>query len=454
MYRINSDKEEYFEIREVRNMSAESLKGKKVLILGGAFLNKQLVEAAKAMGIVTYVTDIDDVVHSPAKLIADKYYDIDVYDIEAIIDLCKKEKIDGAIVGGYNAPYVPYIEVCRRMGYHCLATMRQYELFSLKDNFTAMCKACGADVPQSYQESDITEDFTAYPIIVKPVDRSGSKGQSVCYSFAEVKQAIAFSKESSPRKRVIIEEYLPAKKEMVVECLIKDGQVYESMITDFYYGSAELGVDRVFKLITVSKWSISYYYEKLRPQVEKMIRYAGLENGICIVQGKKDKDKFKFYDAELRRAGCLAAEVIKKEYGISTSDILVKFSLTGKMDIDTNRRFYEFNHKIVVVWYIILKPGKICKVSDLEHIRASKNYVSFEERLRVGDAVPATGDVQQLFGVFAFVFDNEEELNDFWEKELLDIVVLDENGNNLVIDDIDRCRQILKYRESEISERV
>ncbi|MCQ2966447.1 MAG: ATP-grasp domain-containing protein [Alphaproteobacteria bacterium] len=272
-------------------LPTENFTGKKILIMGGAFLNKQLVEVAKAMGIVTYVTDIDDVVHSPAKLVADKYYNIDVNDVEAIVKLCKKEEIDGVIVGGYHAPYEPYIQVCKQMGYPCLATEQQYELFSLKDNFEATCRKCGIDTPQNYQENEITEDFTAYPIIVKPVDGSGSKGQSVCHNFIEAKKAIAFGKEKSRRKRVIIEEFLPTQKEIMIECLIKDGQLYESLITDFYYGSSEMGVGRVFKLITVSDRSIDFYFKEIKPQIEKMIKFVGIKNSIFIVQGKRNREK-------------------------------------------------------------------------------------------------------------------------------------------------------------------
>ena len=72
----------------------------------------------------------------------------------------------------------------------------------------------------------------------------------------------------------------------------------------------------------------------------------------------------------------------------------------------------------------------------------------------LGDVVKATGDVRQIFGAFVFAFDSEYELNEFWENEPLDIIVLDENGKNMVVDDTDRCRKIIKYRESEVSERI
>ena len=45
------------------------LQGKKLLILGGAAVHCKVVEAARAMGVYTIVTDYLE--NSPAKLIAD-----------------------------------------------------------------------------------------------------------------------------------------------------------------------------------------------------------------------------------------------------------------------------------------------------------------------------------------------------------------------------------------------
>ena len=435
-------------------MPAEALAGKKVLILGGGFLHKQLAEAARKMGVITYVTDPDDAAHSPAKLIADKYYDIDIYDIERIVELCRSEKIDGAIVGYYHAPYEPYIEICRRMGYPCLATEKQYELFVRKDKFVQMCRACGADTPQGYREEDITADFDAYPIIVKPADSRGSKGQSVCYGYDEARKAIAVARESSSCRQTVIEEYLPTKKEMTIECLIKNGQLCEYLIQDMYYGAEETGLGRVYKLITVSERSTGYYKEKVKPQAERLLRYAGIENGVCTLQGKKGNGTFNFYDASLRCGGGMSAGFIERVHNISIPQILISFALTGKMEFDTGKPLYEFGSKIMVVWHITLKPGKICKITGPDKIRSHRSFVAYEERMWPGDVVEATGDVRQIFGAFVFAFDNERELKEFWEKEPLDIRVLDENGRNMVVDDTDRCRRIIKYRESELSERL
>ena len=70
-----------------------SLKGKKLLIIGGAFQHCKLVEAAKQLGVITCVTDYLPYENAPAKQIADKYYTYNITDFDDIVDMCKKEKM-------------------------------------------------------------------------------------------------------------------------------------------------------------------------------------------------------------------------------------------------------------------------------------------------------------------------------------------------------------------------
>ena len=52
----------------------EELKGKKLLILGGNALTMDIVEKAKDLGVYTIVTDWNSIERSPAKRIADEYW--------------------------------------------------------------------------------------------------------------------------------------------------------------------------------------------------------------------------------------------------------------------------------------------------------------------------------------------------------------------------------------------
>ena len=74
-----------------------NLEGKKLLIIGGAFQHCKVVEAAKRLGVITYVTDYLPIEQSPAKKIADHQLMFNITDTDEIVEFCLKEKIDGVI---------------------------------------------------------------------------------------------------------------------------------------------------------------------------------------------------------------------------------------------------------------------------------------------------------------------------------------------------------------------
>ena len=87
----------------------ESLKGKKILILGGPALMSDIVMKAKDMGVYTIVTDWYDLDKSPAKRLADEYWMESVSDIDRLVELIKEHGISGVLTN-YTDSYLPYIK--------------------------------------------------------------------------------------------------------------------------------------------------------------------------------------------------------------------------------------------------------------------------------------------------------------------------------------------------------
>ena len=85
---------------------------KKILVLGGTAQQIKLVEAAKQMGVYTIVVDyLND---SPAKKVADEAYLYDVKDVDGIVELCRRKKVDGVICGYIDPCQRPYQEICEK----------------------------------------------------------------------------------------------------------------------------------------------------------------------------------------------------------------------------------------------------------------------------------------------------------------------------------------------------
>ena len=71
---------------------------KKVMILGAGIYQVPLIKQAKAMGIYTIVVSIRG--NYPGFEIADKVYYEDTTDFNAVLEIAKKEKIDGIVTAG------------------------------------------------------------------------------------------------------------------------------------------------------------------------------------------------------------------------------------------------------------------------------------------------------------------------------------------------------------------
>ena len=115
------------------------IKGKKLLILGGGALTIDIVEKAKSLGVYTIVTDWYDVHKSPAKLVADEYWNEEVFRPDRLAELVKEHGIDGALTN-YTDSYLPqYAKLCELAGLPCLATAEQMAVITNKDQSKQLC---------------------------------------------------------------------------------------------------------------------------------------------------------------------------------------------------------------------------------------------------------------------------------------------------------------------------
>ena len=79
----------------------KEFEGKKLLILGGIALAKDIVKYAQNMGAYVVVADYN--VDSPAKEVADEGVLIDATDVKAIVEYCRNAGINGVTTGFNNA---------------------------------------------------------------------------------------------------------------------------------------------------------------------------------------------------------------------------------------------------------------------------------------------------------------------------------------------------------------
>ena len=391
------------------NSDLNVLKGKKLLVLGGAFQHCKVVEAAHELGIIVYVTDYLD--NSPAKKLADVALDIDVKDVDSIVNYCKKNNIEGVINTSLDPCQIPYQEICERLNLPCYGTRKQFEILTNKKIFKEYCKKYGVDTIQEFTEEDIKNNNIEFPVLVKPEISRGSRGQSVCYNKPDLRQAINYAQKESVDGNVIIEKYMNGYHDFTVAYLFINGEGYVVRTGDRYVGLTSESLDRVaVAALSPSKYT-DLYFKHVNDKVINMLKNIGIKNGPVFFQGFIDQNTVRFYDPGFRFGGSEYERVIKEILGINIIEILIRFALTGNINnIMLPSDIYLLKGKKAVQLLPALNYGLIQDIIGTENFFIDNVLISFFQRYEKGDKIPNSNDVRRRFGEIFLVFSEKSQL--------------------------------------------
>ena len=181
---------------------------KKLLLLGGIRYLLPVIKEAHEQGY--YVITVDYTPDNIAHKYSDEYINVSVILREAVLKVAQERKIDGIMSLGVDPGAVSAAYVAERMGlpYQCsyesacvLQDKSRFRQFLAENGFNCPKAKGFADIDAAIESSD---DFT-WPVIVKPVDSSGSKGVTKVEKKEDLRSAIENALSKSFSKRFIIE---------------------------------------------------------------------------------------------------------------------------------------------------------------------------------------------------------------------------------------------------------
>ena len=186
---------------------------KKVLMLGGSLYQVYAIKEAVRLGY--YVITCDYLPDNPGHKFAHEYYNVSTTDKEAVLALAQRLQVDGVVAYASDpaAPTAAY--VCEKMGLPT-SPYKSVEILSKKDLFRQYLAEHGFNVPKaqgfrSYEEALAVIDTFRLPVMVKPVDSSGSKGINKMTDKAQLKEFVEDALSYSRDKRFLIEEFIVKK---------------------------------------------------------------------------------------------------------------------------------------------------------------------------------------------------------------------------------------------------
>ncbi|MDO5445387.1 MAG: ATP-grasp domain-containing protein [Eubacteriales bacterium] len=206
---------------------------RKVAIIGASYLQEPLIQKAKSMGFETHVFAwaCGDV----GEKSADFFYPISIVEKDAILEKCVEIGIDGicSIASDLASITVNYISSAMGLiGNSLECTERSTNKYAMRKSFEENLDPS----PRSYlvkSLKDLEGKELSYPIIVKPVDRSGSRGITKLLDESGLFQAIESAIEQSFQKEAVVEEFVEGQ-EYSVECISWNGKHHFLAMTKKY----------------------------------------------------------------------------------------------------------------------------------------------------------------------------------------------------------------------------
>lgn len=358
----------------------KEFEGKKLLILGGIKYECDIVEHAKEMGIYTIVADYDT--DSPAKKIADKAVLIDATDVDAIVDFCRNEKVDGITTGFVDILLPGWIEMCDKLHLPCYVTPKMLSMSTDKVDFKETCEQYGVPVPKTFFVGKVLTqevlDTIVYPVFVKPLDASGSRGCGVCNNSNEVKNQFADAISYSPTDTGVIEEYLNGR-EFLLDYIGVDGEFRLLEMFDRYMGK-DRGSARNFSNVSLApSFALDNYYATVDEKVRNMFKQLGFMDGLVFLQGHIDGNRITFYEMGCRLGGSFF-DLEQACLGMNAVDMIIRHALTGKMVecFDTIPNKAAKFRKFAAVNNFLLAGGNetIASIKGVEEAKLLPSYVT------------------------------------------------------------------------------
>lgn len=406
--------------------------GKTLLILGATAYSINVIKTAKAMGAKTIV--VDPVKGAPAKKYADKYFDVDTTNIDALYEIAVNEKVDGVFTGYSDINLFSCRALCDKLGLNFYGSLEQLKNTTDKLLFKNMCRKYDVGTVPQYDESEL--ESVPYPIIIKPADSWGSKGISVCYSYEDTPAAVEKARKYSKTSQIIVEKYMGGCEVVNFDYVMQEGKILLSAVGDRYVNTEQKGLSPLTAAGVYPSKYLKEYVETVDEKVKKMFYEEGMHNGTAFIQSFYEDGNFYFFEMGYRTGGGQGSIPLKVICDLDYVEYLINFAFTGKMsEKDLSQYANPVYDKRSCALVVILKSGIIAKIEGMDKIAAMPQNINITQFYEEGDEVVQSviGNLGQSLCRMHFVADSWEELYDTVQFANKTLKVTSIDGENMIV---------------------
>lgn len=302
----------------------------KIVIIGANDFQNPLILKAKELGYETHVFAWKD--GSIGEKTADYFYPISIIEKEKILEQCKIIKPSAIVSIGSDLATITVNYIGKKLGLICnnpKDTLKCTNKYEMRKSFLEN----GVNVPKfikvSPSEIANIKNFE-YPVIVKPTDRSGSRGIFLCNNIEEVKKVINISSDISFEGKAIVEEFIEGE-EYSCEGISQNGKHTLLAFTKKYTTGSpnfiETGHIQPSGLTEEEK-------QKISEEIIKALNALNIQNSASHTEFKIDKEgNVKIIEIGARMGGdCIGSHLVQISTGYDFLKMTLDVALGNKID--------------------------------------------------------------------------------------------------------------------------
>ena len=402
----------------------------KALVIAGGLPQIELLKQLKSRGIETVLADGND--KAIARPYADHFYQIQIFDIEAVKELAVKEKVDFLITVCADQVLLVVAQVSEMLGLPCYIDYETAQNVSDKIRMKAIFKK--NDIPTSdYLQP---EHFDAeqirrlqFPLVVKPVDAYSSKGVRKAENMEQAEQFYREAEEISRSGGVIVEEFCEGE-EISVDAFVQNGKAKVLCISN----SEKIKNDGRF-VIFRGRYPVSASQAVIDRigQVAQMIADAfHLENCPLLIQMINKGDDVSVLEFCSRTGGNMKYLLIKYSCGVDVISAAIDLSMGITPEINP----VETGNNYVVNDFIYCHSGKFCGIEGAEPLLRDGTLSEIHALRPLGSQTGGVSSSSDRIAGFTIIADTLEHFNEKHRKVVENIKILDENGKDIMRHDL------------------
>ena len=384
---------------------------KKIMLLGGSAQQVIAIETAKKLGYYTVLCDyLSD---NPGQYVTDKFYLVSTTDKDAVLEVAKQEKIDGILAYASDpaAPTAAY--VAEKMGLPG-NPYQSVEILCEKDKFRSFLRDNGFCTPyaKGYENvsdalRDLQDGAFRLPVIVKPVDSSGSKGVGQINDVVQAEEKLKYAFSYSRGGRIIVEEFVEKFGYQIAgDGLSIDGKlVFRCFANDHFNDNCE----NPFVPISASfPYNMpDWVQEKVHNEIQRLLTLLSMKTCTYNFDMRIDKD-YNVYLMEIapRDGGNYIPQLIRYATGVDLVECSIKAAMGEKINVETVIEPQGF-----WAYYAVhsLKNGILKDISINESF-AKEHIVENHLLKSVGDEVRSFTGANTTLGILLLRFETMDEM--------------------------------------------